>query len=510
MKPELTTLCYIERENSYLMLHRTKKEHDINKDKWIGVGGHLEPDETPEECVRREVREETGLTLHSLTFRGVIHFSSPHDAEEMFIYTSDHFSGELGECREGELSWVKMSEVLDLNLWEGDRIFLPLLMGSSEFFSFSLRYSAEGKLLANPLEEKNTGLVILQGRDTITTYAHRFQDYGKKALIVTGKNSTKQNGALADIEKALTSEGIAFEIFDEVEENPSTDTIMKAREAGLNAQVSFVIGVGGGSPLDAAKAIALMIKNHDEEKDFLYEKDHETTALPVIAVPTTCGTGSEATGVSVLTRKERRSKGSIPFSIYPELALVDEKYLETAPKELIGNTAVDSLSHLLESCLNSRATEYSRACALQGLSVWRRVKDVVSQRREATEEDMRDLMTASTLAGMSIAITGTCLPHALSYTLTVEAEIPHGKAAGYFLSRFVKEAGEDGLMLLRTAGFFDAEELDGFYRAVCKPGSIEKSVLLKAVETVAVNPSKLSAAPFAVDREVLQRIAGVE
>lgn len=509
MKPELTTLCYIERDNAYLMLHRTKKEHDINEGKWIGVGGHIEPGETPEECVRREAREETGLTLTALRFRGIIHFSCKDDSEEMFVYTSDRFTGELKECAEGELAWIKKEDISGLNLWEGDRVFLPLLMGSSEFFSFALRYDENGKLENDPVAAKNSATVLLQEKDALQCYGKKLRDYGSRALIVTGRSSAKKSGALADVERVLDENGIHHVLFDEVEENPSTGTVIRAREMGLMGQVDFVIGIGGGSPLDAAKAIALMIKNHDEEKDYLYESGHETDALPVVLIPTTCGSGSEATGVAVLTRKERRVKGSVPYRIYPELALIDGKYLCTATPEIIGNTAIDALSHLFESYLNTNATDFSRACAMQGLSVWRRIKDVVSGRREATEQDRADLMTASTLAGMAIAITGTCLPHALSYTLTVEADIPHGKAVGYFLSRFLKEAGDDGLLLLRIAGFFDAEELQGFYHAVCKPGSIERDILGKAVETVAVNPAKLALAPFPAERELLKRIAGL-
>lgn len=510
MKPELTTLCYIEKDGAYLMLHRTKKANDINEGKWIGVGGHMEPEETPEECVRREAAEETGLTLTSLSFRGVIHFSCGENEEEMFVYTSDRFTGDLIECREGELAWIKKEEILKLNLWEGDCLFLPLLMGDTEFFSFSLLYNEEGKLINDPLSPDNAkDPLLLQGKDIISRYAPKLKAYGKSALIVTGKHSAKQSGALSDVENSLASLGIRSVVFDQVEENPSTDTVMKARELGVFENVDFVIGIGGGSPLDAAKAIALMIRNKDRDKSFLYEKKDGAACLPVVSVPTTCGTGSEATGVSVLIRRERRTKGSIPHKIFPKLALIDKTYLSSAPKELIGNTAIDALAHLMESYLNTKATELSKAYALQGLSIWRRNKDVVSGRREASEEDRKNLMTASVLAGMAIGITGTCLPHALSYTLTVEADVPHGRAAGFFLSRFLKEAGDDALMLLRTAGFFDAEELEGFYHAVCKPGSLEKAVLLQAVEAVAVNPAKLALAPFPADREVLLRIAGV-
>ena len=141
MGASLTTLSYIEKDDKYLMLHRVKKEHDINKDKWIGVGGHFEKDETPEECLLREVKEETGLTLNRFKLRGVITFlSNEFHTEYMFLYTADDFSGELMECDEGTLEWVEKSKVYDLPIWEGDKIFFRLLEESEEFFSLKLRY----------------------------------------------------------------------------------------------------------------------------------------------------------------------------------------------------------------------------------------------------------------------------------------------------------------------------------------------------------------------------------
>lgn len=144
MSRNLTTLCYIEKDHQYLMLHRIKKEQDINKDKWIGIGGHFEENETPEECLLREVKEETGLVLTKWKLRGIITFMSDEfHTEYMFLYTADAFTGELAECDEGVLEWVDKSEVFHLPIWEGDKIFFKLLETSSEFFSLKLRYEGE-------------------------------------------------------------------------------------------------------------------------------------------------------------------------------------------------------------------------------------------------------------------------------------------------------------------------------------------------------------------------------
>lgn len=143
-KSPLTTLCYIEQDDKYLMLHRVKKENDINKDKWIGIGGHFESGESPEECLLREVREETGLVLTSWKFRGIVTFvSDKWETEYMCLYTADGFEGELISCNEGTLEWVEKSRVAELPIWEGDKIFLELLHTDREFFSLKLVYEGE-------------------------------------------------------------------------------------------------------------------------------------------------------------------------------------------------------------------------------------------------------------------------------------------------------------------------------------------------------------------------------
>ena len=145
---KMTTLCYLERDGKYLMLYRNKKKNDINEGKWIGVGGHLEGTESPGECLEREVKEETGLTLTSYQFRGIVTFvPAPDEVEYMCVYTADGFTGELREVKEGELRWIPKEEIEGLSLWEGDRLFLPLLMREdTPFFSMKLVYS-DGKLV---------------------------------------------------------------------------------------------------------------------------------------------------------------------------------------------------------------------------------------------------------------------------------------------------------------------------------------------------------------------------
>lgn len=139
-----TTLCYIERDDEYLMLHRVKKENDINKDKWIGLGGKFEENESPEECLLREVYEESGLCLTSWRYRGIVTFvNTKCESEFMHLFTADGFEGEIGACDEGELEWIKKSRLMELTLWEGDKIFLRLLEDSEPFFSLKLSYDGD-------------------------------------------------------------------------------------------------------------------------------------------------------------------------------------------------------------------------------------------------------------------------------------------------------------------------------------------------------------------------------
>ena len=166
----LSTLCYMEKDGKYLMLHRTVKKNDVNKDKWIGVGGHFEADESPEECLLREVREETGYRLTSWQFRGIVTFVSGDGVTEyMHLFTADGFEGEPILCDEGQLEWVDIGRVWNLNIWEGDKIFFRLIDENEPFFSLKLVYNGSGGLVSADLNGKPMELFEILNEDGTKT-----------------------------------------------------------------------------------------------------------------------------------------------------------------------------------------------------------------------------------------------------------------------------------------------------------------------------------------------------
>ena len=351
---------------------------------------------------------------------------------------------------------------------------------------------------------------VFDEKDCVLSHAEDLADYGEHALIVTGRHSAKACGASDDVIQALGENGQAYSIFSEVEENPSVETIMKASAFGREEKVDFVIGIGGGSPLDAAKAIAFILFREDGKAEDLYDKNLPADALDVIAVPTTCGTGSEVTGVSVLTVHEKKTKMSIPARIFPKLALIDGKYLKSAPISMIVNTAVDAFAHMAESYLSVKADDYSKAAAISGLAIWKDIRDVKKKKKEADDEDRAKLMRASTFAGIAIAQTGTSIPHALSYILTYDQKIPHGKACGYFLAEFIANAAkEDQDAILKTAGFEGIEDFRVFMDKAFGKIEVPEETLKRAWENVSSNPVRMKSARMDVTPEKLLEITGL-
>lgn len=246
-----TTLCYLEKDSCYLMLHRTKKKNDFNEGKWIGVGGKLEEGETVTECLKREVFEETGLTLNSYKPRGIIFFfSEKYEDEEMYLFTSDDFSGELDfNCNEGDLKWIPEEDVLSLNLWEGDRYFLTPMMESDRFFIMSVYYDSENNL------------VRYEPRGT--TFAERV--YEATANIPCGMVSK-----YGDVAVMAGYPGAARAVGNVLHKNPYDEIIPCHRVVNAKGRLATCFGFGDGIQEERLRSEGVIVKdNHVDKKYFL-------------------------------------------------------------------------------------------------------------------------------------------------------------------------------------------------------------------------------------------------
>ncbi len=277
---------------------------------------------------------------------------------------------------------------------------------------------------------------IVMGKGCITQSHRLLADFGKKALIVTGRHSAKANGALRDVTQALTANGQTYAVFDRVLSNP---TVACAYEGAAFAQkngVDFIVSIGGGSPMDAGKAIALLALQTIREED-LFSGMYGSAVLPIVAVPTTAGTGSEVTPYAILTNPAAQTKMSIATpSIFPRLALLDAGYMKDLPLDITLYTAIDALSHSVEGMLSRRANLFSDCLAAESI---RRISACFPAfEAGVVDEPAREsLLYASTLGGMTIANTGTTAVHAIGYSLTYFKNIEHGRANGLLLGRFL-------------------------------------------------------------------------
>ncbi len=277
---------------------------------------------------------------------------------------------------------------------------------------------------------------IYFGRGSIEKNKNAMIKLGSKALIITGKSSSKKNGSLKDVTDALETLNIEYGVFDDVEENPSLETIEKASEVGKALNVDFVIGIGGGSPLDASKAVAVFIKNPQINKDNVFTSG-KLEGIPVVAVPTTSGTGSEVTQYSVVTVHSEKTKKNLGQIVFPTIAFLDSSYTDNSPYNITVNTAIDAFTHLVESYLSRNATTMSDLYAEQGLKLFKYCFESLIK-KELTEEFREKVMLASMFGGIAIAQSGTSLPHGMGYALTYYHNLPHGLANGVLTVEYLK------------------------------------------------------------------------
>ncbi|MCD6462355.1 MAG: iron-containing alcohol dehydrogenase [Thermotogae bacterium] len=282
--------------------------------------------------------------------------------------------------------------------------------------------------------------------------------YGKNAFVVTGKSSSKRNSSLDDLLDILKELDLKVHIFDEVEENPTFSLVENAAEECRRVGADVVIGVGGGSPLDTAKAVAILAVNESLKPEELYDSSNYSHALPIIAVPTTAGTGSEVTQYSVLTSHEGRKGGFASPLNFPKHAFVDPRYTLTMPHELTTATAVDALSHAMEGILSSHSTPLSDTLAQKAVEL---IHEYLPRTLDESDnlEFRSKLMLASTLAGMVIAQTSTTVIHAMGYHLTTFKGLKHGTANGLIMVETLKHIRKFAPEVVEKAlGPFESEE----------------------------------------------------
>lgn len=347
--------------------------------------------------------------------------------------------------------------------------------------------------------------------DCVKNHAKNLLAVGKCALVMTGRHSAAANGSLKDVTAVLAAGKVSFLVFNEVEENPSTDTLRKAASIARKFKVDFVIGIGGGSAIDAAKAVALLLSNPDVDADDLHKvPSHPLEHLPVVAVPTTCGTGSEATPVAIITNHKINLKKSIPHVIFPTLALVDGKYLASAKKQLIVNTAVDALAHMVESILNVKSNAFNRMFPEYGLKLWGECKDALLADSDVDASLYEKLILTSTIAGMSIAHTSTTLPHGISYDLTLHANVPHGPAVGYFLAAYTevcsKFVPQDVEKILALLGLKNLDEFTAMIQKLIGTCTVTREMRDKFAASMKTNRSKLDLVPGKITPEDIDYI----
>lgn len=345
--------------------------------------------------------------------------------------------------------------------------------------------------------------------ETNALYNHKdvLARYGKKPLLVTGSHSAVSSGAQTDVTSILDEYGIPYAVYNQIEENPSIETVEKAAAFGKEHKVDFVIGIGGGSPLDASKAIALLINNPDKNGSIFYNPDPHLTALPVIAVPTTCGTGSEVTPYAILTDHKNQTKRSISYRIFPKAAFADPRYLKSAPLSLIRNTAVDALGHLMESYINAKATPYSKMLCEYGMKIWALTEESLLK-GEFSSQDHKNLTIASTMAGMAISHTGTSLPHGMSYPITYHQGIAHGCGVGVFLCSYAELSNNPELIqtILNLLGFPQISSLKAFIGKLLTEVRLKKKDMEESIKALLENQDKLANCPYPVTKEIIEKM----
>lgn len=268
---------------------------------------------------------------------------------------------------------------------------------------------------------------LLFGRGVSDKIGEKTALFGKKALIVTGGSSTKRSGLLQKVETLLHESGVSSVLFDKVSPNPLISTVYEGADLAKQEQCDVVLALGGGSSMDAAKCIAFQAVNGGDINDYIFGRAYSNRALPVLAVPTTCGTGSEGNGFAVVTNPETKDKKSLRCTaIIPACSIIDPLLMTTMPKEVLASVGFDALCHNMEAYLASSSQPLTNLQALEGVRLAAKsLRRVYSDPSDL--ESWENLCLASTLGGMVIGVCGVTAPHGMEHPASGLCNIPHGQ-----------------------------------------------------------------------------------
>ena len=273
----------------------------------------------------------------------------------------------------------------------------------------------------------NLPVNLLFGRGRVEELGTETVKYGKKALIVTGQNSTRKTGLLDKSIKLLNEAGVETVVFDKVKQNPLTTTVTEGVELVHETNCDVIVGLGGGSIMDAAKSIAFMSLNDGDVSDYIYARKQSDKALPIILVPTTCGTGSEGNGFAVLTNPDNNDKKSLRCNaIVAKASIIDPELMTTMPKHILASVGFDALCHNMEAYISKNAQPLTTMMALQGIELIG--KNLVKAYNDSEDMDAFEKITwASTLGGMVINTAGVTAPHGMEHPASGLRNIVHGR-----------------------------------------------------------------------------------
>lgn len=274
---------------------------------------------------------------------------------------------------------------------------------------------------------------LITGRDCIAAHAGKLASLGNRCLIVTGVSAAKRCGALDDVIAALSAHDIGWQLYDKIVANPTMTSCIEGGQAAVDFGANFIIGIGGGSALDAAKVIAMAAANPQLDAQGMYAKGWAAKPLPLALVGTTAGTGSEVTPVAVLTDAAGNKRSIRDNSMFACMSFGDPKYTMALPKSITASTGIDAVTHCVESYFSKKANYISRAMSLMGMELLLPSLDSLAVGTELTYAHREALYNGSILAGLAICVTGTVFPHNVGYYFSEHHGLPHGQACALFL-----------------------------------------------------------------------------